>query len=161
MRALWVVVIVAILATNAVGQKIDDLVGTWKLVEAWSTRPNGQRVPFLGERPIGFLTYTREGRMHAILSDSKRSPLSSEDRVAAPVPERAAAFSSFVSYAGTFRIEGDRVIHHVEISWFQNLVGTDQVRQMKIDGDRLTLRTPKRTIGGEQLVSELVWEPMK
>ena len=161
MKIPWVIVIVAALAPTAAGQKKDDLVGTWKLVSAWSTRPNGQRVALLGEHPIGFLTYTREGRMHAILGDSQRPALSSEDRLSATVAERAAAFSSFVSYAGTFRIEGDNVIHRVEISSFQNWVGTDQVRQMKLEGNRLTLRPPKRALGGELRANELVWERLK
>jgi hypothetical protein len=129
MNILWVVVIVASLAPTAASQTKADLVGTWKLVSAWSTRPNGERVELYGAHPIGFLTYTQEGRMSAILSDSERPPLSSEDWLAAPMAERAAAFSTFVAYAGSFRIEGDRVIHHVEICLLQNLVGTDKVER--------------------------------
>ena len=161
MKVLCILVVVAALAPTAMGQKKDDLVGTWKLVSAWSTRPNGERVALYGEHPMGFLTYTREGRMTAILSDSERPRLSSEDRLAVPTAERAAAFSSFIAYSGTFRIEGDRVIHHVEISWLQNWVGTDQVRQMRLEGNRLTLRAPMRTLGGEQRANELVWERVK
>jgi hypothetical protein len=158
MNFIRVLAIVVSLIPTAGGQQKTDLIGTWKLVSAWSTRPNGERVPLYGEHPIGFLTYTRAGRMTAIISDSQRRPLSSEDRLAVPMPERAAAFSNFVAYAGTFRVEGDRVIHHVEISWLQNWVGTDQVRKMKLEGNRLTLQPPIRTLGGEQRVNELVWE---
>ena len=161
MNILWVIVIVAALAGTASGQGKDDLVGTWKLVSAWSTRPNGERVVLYGKHPIGFLTYTKEVRMSAMLTDSDRPPLSSEDRIAAPAAERAAAFSNFAAYAGTFRIEGGRVIHHVEISSLQNLVGTDQVRQMKLEGNRLTLWPPPRTFGGEQRVNELIWERLR
>jgi hypothetical protein len=138
-----------------------DLVGTWKLVSAWSTNSNGEQVPFYGRHPIGFLTYTKEGRMIAIVSDSNRPALSSEDDLSVPVAERAAAFSSFIAYAGTFRIEGDSVIHHVEISSLQNWVGSDQVRRMKLEGNRLTLWPPSSMLGGEQRGFELVWERMK
>ena len=139
----------------------DDLVGTWKLVSAWSTRPNGERVGLYGEHPIGFLTYTKEGRMTAIISDSGRPPLSSDDDLVVPTAERAAAFSTFGAYAGTFRIEADCVIHHVEISLLQNWVSTDQVRRMKLERDRLTLWPPASVLGGEQREYELMWERLK
>ena len=86
MNVLRVVVILAALAPIASGQRKSDLVGTWKLVSAWSTRSNGERVTLYGEHPIGFLTYTTEGRMTAILGDSERSPLSTEDRSQHPWP---------------------------------------------------------------------------
>ena len=139
----------------------DDLVGTWKLVSAWSKRPNGELVGLYGEHPIGFLTYTKEGRMAVIISDSDRASLSTEDDLVAPNAERAAAFSTFGAYAGTFRIEADRVIHHVEISSLQNWVGTDQVRWMKLEGNRLVLWPPKGPMGGEQREYELIWERLR
>ena len=138
-----------------------DLVGTWKLVSAWSTRQNVERVPLYGEHPIGFLTYTKEGRMIAIICDSERPRLTSEDDLSVSDAERAAAYSSFGAYAGTFRIEGDAVIHHVEISSLQNWVGTDQVRRMRLEGDRLTLWPPSSVLGGELRGYELVWERIK
>ena len=130
-------------------------------MSAWSTRPNGERVGLYGEHPIGFLTYTPEGRMIAIISDSLRPPLSSEDDLTVPAAERAAAFSTFGAYAGTFRIEADCVIHHVEVSSLQNWVGTDQVRRMKLEGDRLTLWPPPSMLEGEQRAFELVWQRLK
>ena len=56
---------------------------------------------------------------------------------------------------------GDKVIHHVEASWRQDQVGSDLVRFAKVQGDRLTLRTPPMIVGGVRVVSELVWERMK
>jgi len=141
--------------------KEEDLVGTWKLVSAWSTRPNGERVGIFGEHPIGFLTYTKDGRMAAMLGDSERPALSSDDDLVVPITERAAAFSSFGAYAGTFRVDGDCVIHHVEISLLQNWVGTDQVRRMKLEATRLTLWPPPSNLGGEQREYELVWERLR
>jgi len=99
--------------------------------------------------------------MIAIISDSLRPPLSSEDDLTVPAAERAAAFSTFGAYAGTFRIEADCVIHHVEVSSLQNWVGTDQVRRMKLEGDRLTLWPPPSMLEGEQRAFELVWQRLK
>jgi|SRR5579872_3415895 hypothetical protein len=99
--------------------------------------------------------------MTVIIGDSEHSPLSSEDDPMVPNAERVAAFSTFGAHAGTFRIEADCVIHHVEISSLQNWVGTDQVRRMKLDGNRLTLWPPSSVSGGEEQGYELIWERLK
>ena len=136
----------------------DSIIGTWKLVSALLTTLGGETRKLLGENPSGFLTYTGDGRMTAILASSGRQPLSVADPVAAPAAERAEAFSSFTAYAGRYTFDGDRLTHHVEVSLFQNWVGTDQIRFAKLQGRRLTLTAPPMTIGGEQLVVELTWE---
>jgi hypothetical protein len=46
------------------------------------------------------------------------------------------------SYAGTYTVQGDKVIHHLDASWDQTLTGTDQVRFFKLDGNILTRRDP-------------------
>jgi len=99
--------------------------------------------------------------MSVIITDDGRKPLSLSDRLAAPQEERAQAFSTLVAYAGTYTFTGDRVVHHVEIDALQNRVGSDQVRLVTLQGDRLTLKTPAILRGGEQQVLELVWERTK
>jgi len=39
-----------------------------------------------------------------------------------------------------------------------NQVGTDLVRFVKLQGDRLVLRTPPMMDGGQQRVTELIWK---
>ena len=64
--------------------------------------------------------------------------------------ERAAAFSTVISYAGTYSFNDDKVIHHIEVASIQNAVNTDQVRYIKLRSDRLTLRTPPIMLRGVQ-----------
>jgi Lipocalin-like domain len=113
--------------------------------------------------PTGFLTYTADGRMMAIISNDGRKPLSVPDWISAPVEERAEAYATSVAYAGRYTFSGDRVIHHVEACSIQNFVGTDFVRFItKVDRDRLILRVPPPLLkGGERVTQELVWERMK
>ena len=120
------------------------------------------RPPF-GQNPVGFLTYTAEGRVIAIITYGGRKQLSVNDRVSAPSEERADAFATMFAYAGHYKIEGDRVTHHVEAASAQNWVNTDLVRTVKLDGNRLTLRTAPGTIKGSVKISstELVWERLK
>ncbi len=69
------------------------LVGTWKLLSASLSTAGGERndAPF-GPSPTGFLTYTREGRMSAMISYGGRKPLSVSDWSLAAVDEKAEGF---------------------------------------------------------------------
>jgi lipocalin-like protein len=59
---------------NAVAQSKTDLVGTWKLVSATDTTDKGQVIHNVyGLNPTGFLTYTADGRMMAIITDADES----------------------------------------------------------------------------------------
>lgn len=140
----------------------DELVGTWKLVSAKDTTENGEVRDAYGKNPSGFLTYTADGRMMAILAHSDRKPLSVADSVAAPAEERAEAFATFAAYAGTYTHEGNTVVHHVEISSLQNRVHTDLTRTIvSLQRNTLILRTPPFLRGGAKVTSELVWERWK
>lgn len=140
----------------------DALVGTWKLVSATETTKEGESRDAFGRDPTGFLTYTSDGRMIGMISHGDRKPLSVPDYVGAPPAERAEAFATFLAYAGTYKLEGDRVIHHVEASWLENSVGTEQVRDIvKLEGDQLLLRTPPYLKGGKMVTAELLWQRVK
>ena len=115
-----------------------------------------------GLNPKGFLTYTGDGRQIGIITNGGREALSVNDHVSAPVEERAEAFATMLSYAGRYTFTGDTVTHHVEAASVQNWVNTDLTRFVKLEGNRLTLRTtPGDFVGGVQLAcEELVWEKM-
>ena len=156
----------AVLATTAPAglraQARDSLVGTWRLVSASATTANGGRNDAsFGPSPKGLLTYTSEGDMSVIISYGGRKPLSVADRLAAPAEERAQAFSTCFAYAGRYSLSSDKVIHHVEVSSVENWVNTDLVRLFRVEGDRLTLRTPPMSVGGRMQTTELIWERVK
>jgi hypothetical protein len=138
-----------------------SVVGTWRLVSASAATEDGRRLdaPF-GLNPTGVITYTREGRVTAIISHGGRKPLTG-DRISSPASERAEAFATFFAYAGRYSVTGDKVIHHVEISSVQNWVNTDLVRLFTIEGDRVTLRTPPLSVGGTIQTTDLFWERVK
>ena len=76
--------------------------------------------------------------------------------------ERAETFSRFAAYAGSYTVTGDKVILHIEVAWVQNVVDTDQVRSVELQGDRLTLRGGWSVDGGAPVGDqELVWERMR
>jgi hypothetical protein len=139
--------------------KLNILVGTWKLVSAsLSTEGGGRNDAPFGASPTGFLTYTQEGRMSAMISHDGRKPLSASDRSLAGAEEMSEAFGAFTAYAGRYTLKEDRVIHHVEISSLQNWANTDLVRLIQFQGDRIVLRTPPAAANGKIQTWELVWE---
>ena len=117
----------------------DTIVGTWR-IESFTREvtATGQRYNEFGDNPGGYISYLADGRMHAMLvADNRAKP-------AGGVPtdkEKAELFSTMIAYAGTYRIDGDKVVHEVEVSWNQIWTGGKQVRFFKAEGDTLTITT--------------------
>lgn len=142
-------------AAGVFGNADDRLVGTWKLVSASSKTSSGERSenPY-GPNPMGFLTYTADGRVTALISNAGRKSLSVGGGT---TEERAEAFKTFLAYAGRYTLSGDKVTHHVEISSIQNYVDRDLVRSIKFQGDQITLVTPPTRVNGKKQTVELIW----
>jgi hypothetical protein len=137
----------------------NQLVGTWKLVSASTVDSSGGRdeVPY-GPDPVGFLTYTEDGRVTALISYGGRKPLSIGATPATLLDEQAEAFKTFLAYAGRYRLSGDSVIHSVEIASIQNWVNQELVRTVKFQDDRVVLITPPTMMNGKRRTFELIWQ---
>ena len=63
------------------------------------------------------------------------------------------------SYSGRWRLEGDRVIHDVDMSISPDWVGTEVVRTLAIDGDEivLTVEALEPRLGRKPGVGRLRW----
>ena len=121
--------------------EVADLLGCWKLVDAFEERdgvvlPN----PYLGRNATGYLHYLAGGRVAVTVALAGRQPMSGSDRRKAPAAELAQSALTFDAYAGTFSLLGaDRIAHHIEISTYQNQVGTDLVRRVVLEDGLLSL----------------------
>jgi hypothetical protein len=102
---------------------------------------------------VGFLTYSEDGRVTTLISYGERKLLS----VASLTEEQAAAFNTFLAYAGRYTLGGDKVTHHIEISSIQNYVGKDLVRNIKFERNQIVLMTPPTMINGKIQAIELTW----
>lgn len=138
---------------------IGELVGTWRLISASSITSTGEKIenPY-GVGPVGFLTYTAEGRISSVISYGGRKPLSMSG---GKVEEQAEAFKTFLAYAGRYTLSGDKLTHHIEVSSIQNYVGRDLIRTVKFDGGCMTLITPPTSVNGKIQTLELVWQPLQ
>ena len=137
---------------------MNELTGAWAML-TWTSRGAAGEVshPF-GEKPQGILVYTADDTMCSSFMRAGREPLGVSlealaaarrywmglDGAAAP-PDGALrerlmqAVLHFNSYGGRYRVEGDRVHHHVEVALFPDWVGQRLTRSWRLDGDRLTL----------------------
>lgn len=138
------------------------LVGTWHLVE-WDCTLDGayHNHPF-GRAAQGMLQYTADGRMAAILMRPERPLFAKANLASGSDAEKIAAVNGYVSYAGTYRTEGNTVIHTVEFSLLPNWIGTELVREMSWTDDepaQLILTTrPRMNSSGQAVVNRLRWE---
>ncbi len=173
-KILWILVMLASATPfSAAAQSKEkfeakfSIVGTWRLLAVYSWTDKDKKdlnKEAYGPHPKGFITYTADGRMSVIETYDKRKPLSVNDMVRAPVAERAEAYASVVTYAGTYTLKGDTVIHHQEVqpSPGRNPLSNDQVRIATFQGpDRVSLRTPPVSRNGVQEFHEMFWERVK
>ncbi len=120
--------------------------GTWKLVGVdREVADSGQKLD-QGVVQTGFICYTSEPRMMVIIRRSTPGKPGQE----------------ITSYAGPWRIEGDAVIHSVEMATREPWVGTEQVRGFTFEGDRLTLSPPVSAdyTHGSVTRRHLVWQKL-
>jgi hypothetical protein len=134
----------------------NPLLGTWSLKSYVVTTAAGERSTPYGESPSGYLYYGPDARMVVIGAASDRiSP-------AGPTPpddQRLALYNTMFAYSGTYSLQADQVVHHVDISWNQVWAGTDQVRVFEVSGNTLTLSTRLMDAAGAPgSLYVLVWE---
>jgi hypothetical protein len=134
------------------------LLGTWRLHSyAREVLETGERYNQFGDDPDSYIGYSPDGRMYAIFTRKDRIPPAD----AVPTDEQGVALlGTMVAYAGTFTLEAEKVMHHIDVSWNQAWTGTDQVRFYKLDGDTPSITTApyKSCFDGKVGRSILVWE---
>jgi hypothetical protein len=123
-----------------------SIVGTWKLVGAAARDRSGNMLPDpYGGKPMGRVVFTAEGRMMAVTCDGRAELPHSTRR-------------EYSSYIGTYTFDGSRLVTRVDGASDPSRIGSDQVRGVRFDGERMVLSPPPRqTEAGEQF-RELTWE---
>src|ERR1700730_3223646 len=143
---------VAALGANASSWGAEPrIVGNWKLVSAVSEElATRKKTALLGEHPKGYFIYTPQGRMMGLVVHETRSPPKVDE-------DRINLHKYMYAYSGRYTVEGEKVVHHVDVSWNESWTGTDQVRFVKLEGDSLTIKTAtqKNAITGIDNIADL------
>ncbi len=123
-----------------------SIIGTWRMVGATAKDANGQPLPApYGGKGMGRVAFTAAGRMMAVTCDGRPE--------LPPGTERA-----YSSYCGNYTFDGSRLVTRVDAASDPTRVGSDQVREVSFDGDRMILRPPPRRTGQGEEYREIAWE---
>lgn len=123
-----------------------SVTGTWRLVRTASRDANGKELPApYGGQPMGRVVLAVDGRMMAVLCDGRRNVPAGEAR-------------DYNSYCGNYTFDGKQLITRVDAASDASRIGSDQVRDVRFEGDLMVLRPPARTYQGVVEQRELHWE---
>jgi hypothetical protein len=140
--------------------KREDIMGRWLIVD-WRQEYDDGRVTYpLGQGLRGFIEYGAQG-MFCIIEQPDRPRLAASQWTASPA-DKAAAYSSYFSYAGGWEVEpageGAAVIaHHVEHSLYPNWEGGVQRRQARMQDGLLYLSARFEENTPEARGAHLIW----
>lgn len=138
MKALLSLVATATLLVATPASADDSIVGVWKLLSFDRTVVGGSTTKFMGEHPSGYSVYTKGGRSFTLgFADGRKAP----EKIPGTDAEKVALYDSMYAFTGTWELKGDELTITVDSTWNQTWVGTKLGRTVKIDGNKMTVRT--------------------
>lgn len=136
-------------------QKIE---GIWKLVSFLEQRPDGEWEHAMDDQAQGYISYWPNGRMQVLLGGGSRPRLRGEWSQVPP-EQKAECLDKLVAYSGSYTVEADRVLHHVDICWIPNWQGRDLVRLVSFpQANQLLLATVPDTGARARPAQRVLWE---
>jgi len=123
-----------------------DIIGTWRLVGAVARDATGKALaaPF-GPLAMGRVVFNADGRMMAVLCDGRPT-----------LPDGTTR--DYASYCGNYTFDGSRLVTRVDAASDPARIGTDQVRDVRFEGQHMILRPPPRPGAGGPEQREITWE---
>jgi Lipocalin-like domain len=120
----------------------DQLVGTWKVVTLKAMGEGKVSYP-LGDQVAGYVSITHD-RIWLLFVDSTRKPPVAPSLTDA---EAVAMMKSHVAWTGKYSTEGQtpegiKLTAHVDTASSQALTGTERVYFMRVEGNKLTMKSP-------------------
>jgi hypothetical protein len=140
----------------------EQLTGTWQDVSFKAT--SGDKVGYpLGENPGGYAAFT-PGRFWLLLTDlSRKAPAAASMTDS----EAVSLMKSHAAYTGKYDVDpaqtpdGTKITVHVDAASNQALVGTNRVFYVRVDSDKLILKSPAIVVPTTGLTSIVQLEFVK
>jgi len=130
-RLICTLVLVLLIATPSLAQQ--SLVGTWKLVSV-QREIDGKPDPMPPTR--GYLIITPKAYVMLQTEGTRKYGESAADK--------AALWESMTASAGSYRVEGKKLVENREVHSNESMVGTSVTRNWEIKGSRLILSDEPR-----------------
>ena len=137
-----------------------SIIGSWKLVSFEVDDlggDDGVRYPY-GHDVSGVLIYEQHGSMCEIIAANTRPHVSAIDASFMLDKEKIAITEHFSAFAGTFKIQGDKIIHHIEVSFHTKWTGTTLERSYSFEDEKLSIRNSPIRFGEKLFELVTVWE---
>jgi lipocalin-like protein len=140
--ALTTVVLSVPLQAQSVATK-DQLVGTWQLVSFIATSGNQVSYP-LGEHPGGYVGFSPDRFWVMLVDSTRKAPAAA----ALTDAEAVSLMKTSASYTGRYDVDpaqtpdGIKATIHVDAASNQALTGSTRLFFIRVDGDKLTLKSP-------------------
>ncbi len=134
----------------------NPFVGTWRLVSWEVGQPDGTVRYLFGRTVVGYLIYTADGYVSAEIMDPDRRqsdptfPLEIAAAQTLPDADRARAYSTYLSYCGTYSVKGNTVTHHVKAGLIPSWTGSEQSREFRFESGRLILGSGRQKLTWER-----------
>lgn len=101
--------------------------------------------------------YDKSGYMSAIISRNDRKNLTENDFGLLPDEEKIELAKGFLAYSGKYEFLGKKILHHVELSYIPNWIGTSLERFYEFSKENLILSTLPVRLRGKEYVGYLTW----
>ncbi len=137
----------------------DRIVGAWQLVEYSTTSETGEVGNPLGPDARGLIIYSADGFMSAQIMRPNRTRYRSPNVHSGEMSERGEAAGGYLAYSGPYRVdEKNRAVwHEMMVSLYPNWIGDDQKRNVRFEGDLMTLSSDPLVFRRITLSPALVW----
>jgi hypothetical protein len=140
----------------------EQLAGTWQDVSFKAT--SGDKVGYpLGENPGGYAAFTPVRFWLLLTNSSRKAPATA----AMTDDEAVSLMKSHAAYSGKYDVDpaqtpdGIKITVHVDAASNQALVGTNRVFYVRVEGDKLVLKSPAIVVPTTGLLSVVQLEFVK
>jgi hypothetical protein len=134
--------------------KKEDVIGTWRAARYEMRAADGTMSQPYGAGPhLGHIIYHPNGTVSVLVV---RTDIAKLDK-AQSAADRIAALDRVTAYQGRFEVQGDKILHHIDVSLNPSWIGTTQERNAVLAGNRLTLSPPADAKGSQP---HITWEKL-
>lgn len=119
-------------------------IGTYKLESFEIEENSGHRRPW-GKDVHGLLIYTADGYMSVSINKAVETKSDNDSKN---------IFDSILFYSGTYQVDDDMITHQVTQASNPQRIGKTLLRYASVEGDKVTLSSPKESFG----IAHLAWK---